>query len=288
MGSVESLVNIAKELIQNCKADDIPNLGSTMLPSRETWKQSLEVFLALPPRRSSAITSPLGGAVNLIQPDLPESFSKNPENVARDSNNASAALRLTAFTTEILSSYPSLLLSIDQNHREGIFYYFPLAIQLIDDDLSIEGSLGITGLELPEDRDEYLGIVHRGRSIINNWINSNEASETNASGSLSEEFLAFWDKILKSLTDQTPESYRVGEAYARIMSQSESRPDTGTLVGLTREIRKMNAMRAAASLAVWGPIMLSSAAGTRLCNELVAEITGIDLEKDPVHGKLDL
>lgn len=225
--------------------------------------------------------------MSLIQHHLPESVSKNLENVARDSNNASAALRLTAFTTEILSSSsPSLLLSIGQDHREGIFYYFPLAIQLIDDDLSIEGSINITGLELPEDRDEYLGIVNRGRSIINSWINSKGVSEMN--GALSEEFLAFWDRTIKSLTTGTPESYRVGETYAKIMSQTESSPDTDTLVGLTREIRKMNVMRAAATLAVWGPAILSNAAGTRLCNELVAEITGIDLEKDPVHGKLCL
>ncbi|KAL1963884.1 hypothetical protein VTN77DRAFT_7690 [Rasamsonia byssochlamydoides] len=284
--SVDSLVNIAEELLLTAKPEEKHDLANNILPSRQSWKDALEPFLGLPPRPSTAITSPLGGIVYLIDHDLPDSFWQKLESVPRDSNRSSSAFRLASYVTKVLS-LPNVMESLGAEERESLFYYFPLAIQLIDDDLSIEGCTGITGLEVSEDREEYTEIVNQGRSIIHSWIHSDARLNSESGNSLSEELFTFWERALESLEDTSPESYRVGEAFAKIMSEAETRKSTKTmdsLAGLLKEIRKTNVVRAAATLVVWRHSIMSNPAGTRLCNELVADVTGFNSQKDPIEG----
>ncbi|KAL1988798.1 hypothetical protein VTN96DRAFT_7682 [Rasamsonia emersonii] len=284
--SVDSLVNIAEELFRTAKPEEQHELAKNILPSRQSWKDSLEPFLGLPPRPSTAITSPLGGIVYLIDHNLSDSFWQKLEGVSRDSDRCSSAFRLASYVAKVLS-LPNVMESLGAEERETLFYYFPLAIQLIDDDLSIEGCTGITGLEDSEDREEYMEIVNRGRSIISSWIHSDARLNSEDRNSISEALFNFWERSLESLEDTSPESYRVGEAFAKIMSEAETRKSTKSMdswVELLKEIRKINVVRAAATLLVWRHSIMSNPAGTRLCNELVADVTGINPQKDPIEG----
>lgn len=281
------MVNIAEELFRTAKPEEQYELAKNILPSRQSWKDSLEPFLGLPPRPSTAITSPLCGIVYLIDHNLSDSFWQKLEGVSRDSDHCSSAFRLASYVAKVLS-LPNVMESLGAEEREILFYYFPLAIQLIDDDLSIEGCTGITGLEDSEDREEYMEVVNRGRSIIDSWIHSDARLNSEGETSISEALFNFWERSLESLEDTSPESYRVGEAFAKIMSEAETRKSTksmDSLVGLLKEVRKINVVRAAATLVVWRHSIMSNPAGTRLCNELVADVTGIKLQKDSIEGK---
>lgn len=276
---VDVLVNIAEDLLRNAKAQELHDLANSVIPGCEMWRQSLEPFFGLPPRPSTAITSPLGGIVHLVNSKLSDSFWEKLEGVSRDSNRASSAFRLTSYATRVLA-IPNVFESLDIGQRETLFYYFPLAVQLIDDDLSIEGSIGITGLELSEDREEYMDIVNKGRSVINNWAQGAKDKDL-ASDALS----TFWERTIETISDTSPESYRLGEVFAKIMPEVAAHKSRDAFMQLAREIRKMNPVRAAATLAVWGPEMVSNPAGTRLCNELVAEVTGSNPEKSFTESK---
>jgi hypothetical protein len=281
---VDVLVSIAEDLLRNAKPEELHDLANSVIPGRETWRQSLEPFLGLPPRPSTAITSSLGGIVHLVSSKLSDSFWEKLEGVARDSNRASSAFRLTSYAARVLA-LPKAFESLNTELRETLFYYFPLAVQLIDDDLSIEGSIGITGLELSEDREDYMEIVNKGRSVINSWISSTVTTYANNKSPISDSLSTFWERTIETITDTSPESYRLGEVFAKIMPEVASHKKPDLLMLLAREIRKMNPVRAAATLAVWGPGMVSNPAGTRLCNELVAEVTGINPEKDLDESK---
>jgi hypothetical protein len=281
------LANIAEELFRTAKPEEQQDLANNILPSRQSWKDALEPFLGLPPRPSTAITSLLGGVVYLVDHDLSDSFWQKLESVSRDSNRASSAFRLASYATKVLS-LPNVIESLGVEERESLFYYFPLAVQLIDDDLSVEGCNGITGLEVSEDREEYVDVVNKGRHIIHSWIHSDARLDSENGAPLSGALSTFWERCLESLKDTSPESYRVGEAFANIVSEAESRKSTRTtdsLVGLLKEIRKANIVRAAATLVVWRHSIVSNPAGTRLCNELVADVTGFKPQKDAVEGK---
>ncbi|EED21464.1 RING zinc finger protein, putative [Talaromyces stipitatus ATCC 10500] len=270
--SFEVLSGMARDLIRNTESKDLSPLLTDIFPSYELWKTYLEPFLRLPIRHSTSIMSPLGGTVYLVANDLPGTGRQDLENIQRDSDDASSVFRLAYYVVRILSSQ-DVLVSLDAKQREGLFYYLPLALQLIDDDVSIEGSIGIAGLGLLEDRNEALETVSEGRSTIRKWIQS-EARLVDGSRSVSEDLLVLWEEKVAELDNTSPESYRIGQAYAKIMSEAELTKTSDALTSLAREIRKYNPIRAAAELAVWGPALASSSAGTRLCSELIADATG--------------
>ncbi|KAJ9231554.1 hypothetical protein DTO207G8_7361 [Paecilomyces variotii] len=279
--SVDSLVAIAEELIQAASPENKKQTVANILPSRHLWERSLEPFLALPPRQSTAITSVLGGIVYLIDRDLSEDFWQKWNDIPRDSNGSSSAFRLASYVTNILSS-SDLAQYLDTEELETLFYYLPLAVQLIDDDLSIEGCNSITGLEASEEREEHMEIVMEGRSIINSWIRVDGSSVSGDAASLPSALVSFWESKLESLRGNSPEEYRVGEAFVKIMSEVDSSrlgKSADFLTNLSKEVRKSNVIRSAAWLSVLRDSVVSLPAGTRLCNELIADGTGIDPQK---------
>lgn len=175
---IDVLSDMAQDLLRNTGPTDLHPLLIDIFPAGALWKASLEPFLKLPIRLSTSITSPLGGTVNLLNNNLSTTAQQNLIDVQRDSAGASSAFRLITYVVKILS-LPNVLASLDAHQRESLFYYLPLALQLIDDDVSIEGSVGIIGLELSEDRDEALEIVNDGRSIISQWIRSDSRFSDN-------------------------------------------------------------------------------------------------------------
>jgi hypothetical protein len=189
---------------------------------------------------------------------------------------------LTTYAVKILSS-PDVLVSLDAKQREGVFYHLPIALQLMDDDASIEGSIALTAPGLSEDRDEALETVSEGRSIIRQWIQLD--TQLDDGHSISEDLLALWDQKVAGLDNTSPESYRIGQAYAKIKSEADPTKSSDALTSLAREVRKYNTIRAAAELAVWGPALASSSSGTRLCNELIADATGFKPGRNPSEGE---
>lgn len=277
---------MAQDLLQSTESADIHTLLVDILPSDDLWRTSLEPFLKLPIRLSTSITSPLGGVVNLLNNDLSATAQQDLLDVHRDSAGSSSAYRLVAYVVKILSS-PNVLASLNPNQRGSLFYHLPLALQLIDDDVSIEGSVGIIGLEFSEDREEALEIVSGGRSLMSQWIRS-EIRFSDNDHSTAEDLLALWEAKVGSLNDLSPESYRIGQAYAKVMSGVDVTKTSDALTSLAREIRKYNPIRAAAEIAVWGPALSSSPSGTRLCNELIADGTGFKPSKNVSEGEGNL
>lgn len=245
------------------------------MPSHRVWEDALGPFLQLPPRPSSAITSPLGGAVNLVQRELSDSFKAMWLAIPRDSARCSAAFRLASFAIGILSS--DISRKLDSESLETLFYFVPLAVQLIDDDLSIENCNGITGLELADQREEYLEVVFKGRQVVSDWINTKEPVGS-SDLTLSSHLASFWQAKLEALNGTTPIDYRIGEAFVKIMSsadtlaQSKSADDVAKLC---REARTANSIRSASWFATLRSSILSNPVGNRICNELIADSTGI-------------
>lgn len=284
--SVESLLDVAEDLLQSSKPEEREAIANAILPSRSSWESALNSFLRLPPAASTAITSPLAGIVHLVDRDVADSLQKEWENVPRDISHLSSAFRLAFFTTKILSSSLFKVSELGTDELETLFYNLPLVIQLIEDDLSMENCNGITGLVVPEQRDEYLEVVMEGRKVINHWISSKSPVEVRSGASVSSMMCSFWEDKLEKLEGVSPIDYRVGEAFVKIMTEAASPNGTKSsddLIKICREARRANTIRLASWFAVWRHSIISSPAGTRLCNELVADSTGLepeDIRKD--------
>lgn len=259
-------------------------MAENIMPSRQSWEKALSPFLELPPRPSTAITSPLGGIVHLVDYELPEGFRKQWESVPRDADHCSPALRLALFTTRVLSSFDIIGHIDTEEGLETLFYNLPLALQLIDDDLSIENSNGITGLGFPEQQEEYMEVVNDGRKIISKWIHSD--SQVTSGGAVSSLLFSFWESKLDNLGGASPMDYRVGEAFVKIMASAGSTSKAKSsedLAKLCKETRTANVIRSAAWLTALRHSVINNTAGTRLFNELVADSTGLS----PQDGRDD-
>ncbi|KAG2014555.1 hypothetical protein GB937_006516 [Aspergillus fischeri] len=283
--SIGSLLSIAEDLLRAADPEARASIAKDILPSRQTWETALRPFLELPPRPSTAITSPLGGTVHLVNPEVSDTLKEQYHTIPRDSSGCSSAFRLAYFTIRVLSSF-DITGNLSAEEQETLFHYIPLAVQLIDDDLSIENCNGITGLTHSDQREEYLEIVYDGRKLINQWTRSDgRPSERDAT--VASTILSFWQNKLEALSNTSSTDYRIGEAFVRLMNSIDSAnksKSTEDITKICREVRSANAIRSASWVAVLRESILGNPTGNRLCNELVADSTGLKPQDEKKEG----
>ncbi|KAG2415147.1 hypothetical protein HFD88_006338 [Aspergillus terreus] len=276
--SIASLLDIAEDLLNNAQTDEVGPIAKDILPGRQSWEKALQPFLELPPRLSTSITSPLGGTVYLADRQSSDSLRQLYESIPRDSSRCSSAFRLAYFTVRLLSSF-DVTRHLGPEELETLVYNLPLAVQLIDDDLSIENSNGITGAELPEQREDYMDLVNEGRKVISGWAQSQETKSATV--------LSLWERKLETLSGSSPLDYRVGEAFVKVLQSGDMAglsKSAEEIAKLCKDVRTANAIRSASSLLVFKPQVLSNPAGTRLCNELIADSTGLKPQDENQNG----
>jgi hypothetical protein len=223
----------------------------------------------------------------LIQRELSDSFKALWPTIPRDSEHRSSAFRLATFTISILST-SELLKHLKQEDLETLFHFLPLVIQIIDDDLSIENCNGISGLELADQREEYMEIVFAGRKVVSNWIRDNEPVSFAPEKTVSSAFSEFWETKLEELKGTSPLDYRVGEAFVKIMAVADSSQKSKSsedVAKICREARTANLIRSASWFAVLRSSILSNPIGNRICNELVADSTGLKPQDSSQVGR---
>jgi hypothetical protein len=220
----------------------------------------------------------------LVGRELSDSFKALWPTISRDSDHCSSAFRLATFTINILST-SEVVKCLEQDDLETLFQFLPLAIQLIDDDLSIENSNGISGLELADQREEYMEIVFTGRKVIGGWIRANEPVSSAPDLTISSLFTKSWETRLEELKGTSPTDYRVGEAFVKIMTAVDPSKSSDDVAKICREARTANPIRSAAWFAVLRGPILSNPIGNRICNELVADSTGLKPQDATQGGK---
>lgn len=278
---------IAEELMQDRETSEVDYTMKDIMPSHQAWEAAMTPFLQLPTRPSTAITSPLGGTVNLVTRELSDSFKATRLAIPRDSARCSAAFRVASFTIQVLSSF-EVIEHMDSESLQTLFYYLPLAVQLIDDDLSIENCNGITGLELAYQREEYLEVVYKGRKVVSDWLNNKDPVSSSSGMTVSSSLISFWESKLEGLSGTSAVDYRTGEAFVKIMAStgvSGNSKSTDDVARICREARTANAIRSASWSAVLRSAILSNPAGNRFCNELIADSTGLKPEDSSTNGE---
>ncbi|KAJ6145689.1 hypothetical protein N7470_009584 [Penicillium chermesinum] len=273
----------AGDLLQQIEDGKTDFTVKDILPSASDWENALAPFLRIPPRPSTAITSPLLGAVHLVQPDISDSLKNLWLSVPRDSNRCTAAFRVTAFITKLMSSF-DLVTKLDSDDLESLFVSFPLALQLIDDDLSIENCNGISGVELADQRDEYLELVIQGRAVINKWMHSKASLKSSQDTSISSYFVALWEEKLDQLNETFAVDYRIGQTFVKLMTSLDINKSSDDVAKICRDGRTANAIRSASWFSVLRSSILTNSVGSRICNELVADSTGLKPDGSTSQG----
>ncbi|EEP82339.1 predicted protein [Uncinocarpus reesii 1704] len=272
--SVDALVAIAKGVSEAASEPSGPNLSS-LFPSEKQWSNALELFLLNPPLPSLSIMSPLSGAMlNVERP----SHELEVLSLPHDANQLPLAARLASYVTRLLSFIK--VEALEPDLQKTVFLYVPLAAQLIEDNINVEGSTAILPLESPETRNEFADLVGEARQNIKQWINASFSSNSPPDIDSSPDIVNFWKNHLEQLQGNTPKAYRYAEVYARILSERDSLGKVDFAETSLEYAQKLDSSANPFILAAVVTAFKTSLAGltltTKMCNQLVAQATGLD------------
>ena len=199
----------------------------------------------------------------------PQPVAPSQNSVDRDYNQCSLAYRLAYFVANMLIRIPQPDYLESKELRERLFLYLPLAIQLIDDDLNVEGSTGVVALDVPDIRDDCVNLVSEVRLIMKGWVDEADSG-----------LVKFWEDRLRDLRDDTAQTYRTAEVFTRIVSEKDSIGKLGSAESSFQLAEQMSGSSTPfilpTVLAAYRNSIAGAAASIRLCNRLIADLTGLD------------
>jgi hypothetical protein len=299
------LVELAEELIQSGA-----NESFNLFPTSEHWRNALTPFLNIPPLPAAAIVSPLQGVVYAVtkgSPALPI--------LPRDSDDFTLAVRLTLYVTKLFGSAGTLKL-INQDQITGLYLYYPQALQLIDEKLSLESSNEIWGTSTPEIVEEMVELLARGQVAIAGWIRAQEGLnrtdsesvsktitqgsastsdegpvKTNIDGALGQHasLAETWLEQLDTdgMTGMSATTYHLGIGFTSIMSECLDTGGIGRYASrLDKHLRVIRTsddlVRSASLISIARDFLATSPQGNRICNELIADATDLKDIEQPI------
>ncbi|KAF2272230.1 RING zinc finger protein-like protein [Westerdykella ornata] len=284
--SVETLVDLAKQLLEHSTQEEQgTNTGSEEMvkvyPDLKDWDAALSPFLDIQPKSSLAITNRLGGAVYLVQQNQ-VSYHKVP----RDADGYSPAYRITRYVTKIIKERNAAIIldKLPAVERRCIFRNLALTVQLATDNLGLAGANHL-------------------------WANYNTDAEVEATAFLSDalEILAHTAQVeqrasespfldwavgvlLNAESDLCPRAYYTIRAASVTMSDSIEHNGWHNRQGVDFQSTMRNSRKSKGTLALlgflhaFGEQLVASRASERLCNELVADLTGLNVQVKADEG----
>lgn len=285
--SVETLVELAEKSL---KPAETWEENSNLFPSVQDWDAALAPFLASPPKSALAITNPLYSAAYLIEPDI---ASANVRNLTRDADSYSAAYRIAQYVAR-LSRIPHFRVqTAPVDVRDHYLRNLTLTVQLVRDNLSLAGANGLwTDYNADTENDamsfqsdaagystqELMGIHGSGSSLARNPEDQ-------------DSLFAWVEDLLAQIPISTsPQAYYAARAYSSLVSTAvrfhgwKSSWTAKVQDAMKTVIKNKQVLPLLACLAAFEEPLAASKSCERLCNELVADLTGLDVDSKPAEA----
>jgi hypothetical protein len=278
--SVETLVDLAK---QSIKAGQSWEAVQDVFPKVQDWDSVLNPFLVSPPKSALAITNPLGGAVYLIDQSGP-----NPQKLSRDADGYCAAYRVTQYVTRLLINTD--LVSIDNvpaEIRDAYLRNVAITVQLADDNLGLAGSNGLWTDYSLDVESEAMTFISDAQTFVRQ-----ELKRLTSTWSEEEALPLKWATGLLGRVDASTsaQAYYTARAYSALVADALEmtgwrNSQTVSLQDALKSTRKTKAiMPLLAHLNAFKEPLSASKSCERMCNELIADLTGLDIEQKTTEG----
>jgi E3 ubiquitin-protein ligase listerin len=272
--SILSLVDIARETLQEGDKDQNATIASAIFPTAAHWQKALTPFTQLHPPPSISLNTPLQGCAYLIDRERRRSSGGLP----RDSESFSVALRLTIFATKTLEIMSPEQLTHDQ--LQATYLYYPQALQVANDKLSIESSNALWIDATEEVVQEIRDTVANGQKLVHSWVR--DGGHENYQDSRPT-LISCWLSQLSTIRGTSVQAYNLARTFTSIMTEaSDYKGASRYMLEWDTSLRTVKSspdvLKSAALLAVCRDTLAPSALGKRLCNELVADATEVDLD----------
>ncbi|KAJ4560309.1 hypothetical protein HRR78_000836 [Exophiala dermatitidis] len=258
--SIFTLINLAKDTLKSAPRDQSGTIGM-LFPSAQQWADALRSHLAGRRPRSLVVTNALHGIIFMIEQGAPQ-----PTPHLRDADEFSLLFRLVFYVTRMASDTDILTL-LSSAQLEALYSHYPLALQLVNEKLTVESANDIWQNTTNEVVEEAADILSQGSSVLQSWLQD-------------ESLINTWIDIIRSTSDMTPQSFLKGLAFTDIASRYADEFGSGRLLSsFDTEINEMHkapeVIRSASLLSACRDKISSTQQGRKLVNELIATGTGL-------------
>lgn len=261
--SILALVELA--LSEYGSSTDKAQAANGLMPTDEQWQAALQPHLVTKRPVSIAIASPLQAVVYGLDGSSSETTA-----VLRDSEDFSMAFRLAIYATKLCTHW-TFKESLSIAPPSTLYRWLPVALQLINEKLSLESANELWVNSIPEVLDEAADIVTEGNAVLQHVMTHDPS------------FAADWLVSVNELQGNTVEAYVRGLAFADIASRS-AQQDGGTSIGAQfdaqiKQLHKSSDLIQSAAIAYsTREYLLSSSTGRKALNELISDATQLKVD----------
>ncbi|KAF2850280.1 RING zinc finger protein-like protein [Plenodomus tracheiphilus IPT5] len=282
--SVETLVDLAKQSLKSGSGwDDM----SKVFLSLEDWNTALKPFVSALPKSSLAIANPLGGGVYLVESGTPAAEIKK---LSRDADGYSAAYRIAQYVTRVFKN-PDLfpIEKLPEDTKAAYLHNIATTLQLADDNLGLAGANGLWAEYNQDVEADAMTFISDAQPFVTQQLKQLAATWSEGS---TESTLLFWAvKLLSRDKPDTPaEAYYDARVYSSLVSSAIEiagwkAAHTAQLKDILGSIRKTKAVFSLLGfLNAFRDPLAASKACERMCNEIVADLTGLDITAKSEEG----
>lgn len=274
---VSTLADIAKKLKSRKR-----NQTSPFLLDVNSWRKSLEPFLNIPPPMSSCITSPLRGAVLLVE----QSQTEEPI-IPYDDQKWSVPFRIAVYTVEVLEQMEFTSEDLLGDNFSLILELLTLTTIIANENISF----GVSRLG-PNDEFELTKFVSDSFKLISKVVESMpqglENSESLHLSASSDSVNICVQHLYDASDNRSASAYRHALACNHLTNElierrRISRPfeEISNKIMSLRKSAKVSPFRAISYLSEYHSFLGKSQLAIRWYNEMMADLTGPGALNDP-------
>ncbi|KAI5206537.1 hypothetical protein AUEXF2481DRAFT_44158 [Aureobasidium subglaciale EXF-2481] len=272
------VLDMAASLVKDGDVDQKKQeVAKQALPDLAAWNAAIAPFIGTAPPIALAITSVLGGATYLVDPESRSDVSK----ISRDADGLSQALRFAMYTSRIYSSR-ALLQALEPSTQTELFRLFYLTHILLTESVSLKAQNGLASSN-PETEAEIVEFINEANKLIGDCFQQYEdASDASYAfvGTIVDDFFE------KSKGSSTSAFYHA-QALSHALSDLESIHGGGHAKIQEYEDKTVQLYKAKEVVPFTAcanglkEALSDSKKLDRQTNELVADLTGLDALHNP-------
>jgi hypothetical protein len=285
--SVETLVELAEKSLKPAQTWEE---NSNLFPNLNEWDAALAPFLALVPKSALAIANTLHGAAYLVEP---ATMSTENRAMSRDADGYSAAYRIAQYVAKLTRIPHFRVQTAPVEVRDAYLRNIALTAELVEDNLGLAGANGLwtdyntdTENDAMSFKSDAAGFTTQELTGIHGSMSSLARNPNN------EDALLTWAQSLFDQLDSTatPQTYYTARAYSRLVSTASmfhgwKSSWTASVQESLKSYRKnKQLMPLLAYLAAFDEPLAASKSCERMCNEIIADLTGLDIDQKSQEG----
>ena len=216
-----------------------------------------------------AVTNGLGSAISLIEQPLASGITTI--NLAHDTDGYSAALRMMWYTLKITKT-TEISRFVTSEQQAAVLKHVLLFLQLATDNVSVTGSNSLWDHYDPDLEAEILGLLTECSELSVLWLEHNA--------------MIIAAQLLEEAHGSTTSSYYNARAYPSAATFLHELHKQTALDGEAEKLRTMRKSQEIFANAAYLESASDRKALSRLCNELISDLTGYDFHGNTKDGAL--